>query len=98
MLFDERRRAELLQRYDALPDLERAVCRLLAVVYIPVASNPLAQCLNASALRTPRGVQWNAKVHVVPLLERWQRAGLVDVVLNRKRSTKIGRASCRERV
>lgn len=84
MLFDERRRAELLQQYDALPDLERAVCRLLAVVYVPAALTTLTKCLNASALRTPRGTRWNAKVHVAPLLERWRSAGLIDAVRDRK--------------
>ena len=35
MLFDERRRAELLKKYDALPETERKLCRFLAVVYVP---------------------------------------------------------------
>ena len=84
MLFDERRRAELLQKYDALPDPERELLRFLAVVYIPVAVTNLTKCLNASELRTPRGIQWSAKVHLTPLLERWRHAGLIDAVQERK--------------
>ncbi len=84
MLFDERRRAELLQKYDALPDPERELLRFLAVVYIPVAVTNLTKCLNASELRTPRGIQWSAKVHIAPLLERWRHAGLIDAVQERK--------------
>ena len=84
MLFDERRRAELLKKYDALPETERKLCRFLAVVYVPTAVTNLTKCLNASDIRTPGGIQWSAKAHVGPFLERWRQAGLADCVSERR--------------
>ena len=83
-MFDEKKRLQLLRAYNALPDLERAVCRFLSVIYTPVALTNLTHCLNASPIETPTGRQWNAQRDVLPLLERWRSAGLVDTVRERK--------------
>ena len=37
-MFDEERRSRLLAAYRALPDLERRLCRFLAVLYVPPSS------------------------------------------------------------
>ncbi len=79
-MFDEERRSRLLAAYRALPDLERRLCRFLAVLYVPTAVSNLMKCLNASAIYTPLGIQWGAKVSILPFLERWRDAGLTDTV------------------
>ena len=79
-VFDEEKRSRLLAAYRALPDLERRLCRFLAVLYVPVAVSNLMKCLNASAIYTPLGIQWGAKVSILPFLERWRDAGLTDTV------------------
>ena len=53
-MFDEERRSRLLAAYRALPDLERRLCRFLAVLYVPTAVSNLMKCLNASAIYTPQ--------------------------------------------
>ena len=83
-MFDEKKRLQLLRAYNALPDLERAVCRFLSVIYTPVALTNLTHCLNASPIETPTGRQWNAQRDVLPLLEHWRSAGLIDTVRERK--------------
>lgn len=79
-MFDEEKRSRLLESYRALPDLERKLCRFLAVLYVPVAVSNLTKCLNASAIHTPLGIQWGVKVSILPFLERWRDAGLTDTV------------------
>ena len=49
-VFDEEKRSRLLETYRALPDLERRLCRFLAVLYVPTAVSNLMKCLNASAI------------------------------------------------
>ena len=49
-MFDEEKRSRLLAAYRALPDLERRLCRFLAVLYVPVAVSNLMKCLNAFAI------------------------------------------------
>ena len=58
MTFDEKERAHLLKRYESLPDETRALCRLMAVLWVPAAVTSILLCASAAKLAAPEGGRW----------------------------------------
>ncbi len=77
MLFDEKKRASLLKKYEAESEDRRRLCRLLAVISLFVTAREIVDTMNRvdfnPAERTRR---WKVK-DVVPVLDALNRSGLV---------------------
>ncbi|MDR3254294.1 MAG: DEAD/DEAH box helicase [Synergistaceae bacterium] len=78
MFFDEAKREKLMNSYYELTSQERRACRVLSALYAPIVVTKLARVLNATDDKNlPSGVKWDAKKNLGPLLERWDKLGLV---------------------
>ena len=77
MLFDEKKRASLLKKYEAESEDRRRLCRLLAVISLFVTAREIVDTMNRvdfnPAKRTRR---WKVK-DIVPVLDALNRSGLV---------------------
>ena len=77
MLFDEKKRASLLKKYEAESEDRRRLCRLLAVISLFVTAREIVDTMNRvdfnPAERTRR---WKVK-DIVPVLDALNRSGLV---------------------
>lgn len=77
MLFDEKKRASLLRKYEAEGGDRRRLCRLLAVISLSVTAREIADTMSRAGFKPTEGPQrWRVK-DIVPVLDDLNRSGLV---------------------
>ena len=79
MFFNESERIKLMAAYQALPQGERQIYRLLSVIFIPVSVANLVSLLNASDIPCAEAKkQQEIRDRVRSMLERWEKLHLVE--------------------
>ncbi|MDR3265860.1 MAG: DEAD/DEAH box helicase [Synergistaceae bacterium] len=79
MIFDESKREKLTAVYQAMSEEERAAYRMLSVIFVPVSTANFAKTLNQAGIGVPGSPhKWNAQRDAAPLLDRWERKGMVE--------------------
>ena len=77
MLFDEKKRASLLKKYEAEGEDRRRLCRLLAVISLSVTAKEIADTMDRTDFKPTGGSRpWKVR-DIVPMLDELDRSGLL---------------------
>ena len=77
MLFDEKKRASLLRKYEAEREDRQRLCRLLAVISLSVTAKEIADTMDRTDFKPTGGSRpWKVR-DIVPMLDELDRSGLV---------------------
>ncbi|MDR3332889.1 MAG: DEAD/DEAH box helicase [Synergistaceae bacterium] len=81
MLFDEKKRQELMNLYSALPSHERRAYRLLSVIYVPMSIGKITTACMAVVEGLKGSTKRRFAENTASMIERWETAGLVESVI-----------------